>query len=130
MANQRPVSEREYNFSKLAIGFALLMIGVGVCSYMVNRDPADRSVQSEANNIAAYQRMNINLGDCYRWLIQYDDAKQGYLSSGYDDQSASQLAVDYLKRGYTSAEYGAILQRCGVLWGQATEDEKRQAMRQ
>ena len=119
----------EYNFSKIAIVCILLAVGIGVCSWMVSGDPADRSAQSEANNIAVIERMDINLGDCYRWLLQFDDSKQGYVASGYDDQAASQLAVDHLKRDHTYWEYNAILTRCSVLWGQATEDQKMEAIR-
>ncbi len=123
------VSDREFNFNKWAIGFLLILAFIGVCSWRVDQSSGNRSAQSEANNIAAYQRMNINLGDCYRWLIQFDDRKQALVAQGHGQSSAETVAIDALRRNHTFAEYRAILQRCGVLWGQATEEEKRQAMR-
>ena len=73
--------------------------------------------------------MNINLGDCYRWLLQFDDSKQVYESYGYDDATAQRMAIDNIRRDHTFAEYGAILQRCGTLWELSTEQEKLEAMR-
>ncbi len=110
-------------------GFLLLLVVVAVCSWRINSGSENRSAQAEANNIAAYQRMNINLEDCYRWLVQFDDRKQALVAQGHGQSSAEAVAIDALLRNHTFAEYRAILQRCGVLWGQATEEEKRQAMR-
>ena len=99
-----------------------------MCSWRVNSGSENRSSQAEADNIAAYQRMNINLGDCYRWLIQFDDRKETLVAQGHGQSSAEAVAIDDNKRNYTFGEYRAILQRCGVLWGQATEEEKLRAM--
>ena len=111
-------------------GLLLFLAVVAVCSWRINSGSENRSAQDEANNIVAYQRMNINLGDCYRWMVQYDDSKQVYASHGYADGSAERMAIDDNKRDHTFGEYRAILQRCGVLWGQATEQEKLRAMQE
>ena len=111
-------------------GFVLLLVVIAVCSWRVSSAPEDRSVQQEANNIAAYQRMDINLGDCYRWLLRFDDRKRALIAQGHGESSAEAVAIDDQRRDYTYAEYRAILQRCGVLWGQATEDQKVNAMRE
>ena len=71
--------------------------------------------------MAAYQRMNIAQGDCYRRLVQFDDQKQALIAQGHCRSSAEAVAIAETKRNYTYAEYRAILQRCGVLWGEATE---------
>ena len=105
------------------------MVFLGVCSWLVDGRSGDRSTQQEADNIAVYQRMNINLGDCYRWLVQFDDQKQVLIAQGHGQTSAEAVAIEDTKRNHTFAEYRAILQRCGVLWSEASEDEKRQAMR-
>ena len=112
----------------IAIGFALVLGVIAVCSWRVDQSPESRGAQQEANSIAVIERMDINLGDCYRWLIQFDDSKQVYSGHGYDDATAQRMAIDDIRRDHTFAEYRAILQRCGVLWGQATENEKLRAM--
>ena len=111
-------------------GLVLLLVVIAVCSWQAGDDPNQRSAQAEADNIAAYQRMNINLGDCYRWLVQFDDQKQVLIAQGHGQTSAEAVAIEENKRNYTFAEYRAILQRCGVLWSEASEDEKRQAIQQ
>ena len=111
-------------------GFVLLLAFVAVCSWMVDGGSDQRRPQSEANNIAVYQRMDIHLGDCYRWLVRFEDRKQALMAQGHGESSAEMVAIDDQRRDHTYAEYRAILQRCGVLWGQATEQEKMQAMRE
>ena len=125
-----PDSDRKTANKVIIGGLLLLLVVVAVCSWRIDGSSENRSAQAEANNIAAYQRMNINLGDCYRWMVQYDDSKQVYTSHGYADGSAERMAIDDNKRDHTFGEYRAILQRCGVLWGQATEEEKLRAMQE
>lgn len=125
-----PDSDRKTANKVIIGGFLLLLVVVAVCSWRINSGSENRSAQAEADNIAAYQRMNINLGDCYRWLVQFDDQKQALIAQGHGQSSAEAVAIEETKRNHTYAEYRAILQRCGVLWGQATEEEKLRAMRQ
>ena len=124
-----PDSDRKTANKVMIGGLLLLLAVVAVCSWRVNSGSENRSAQTEANNIAAYQRMNIDLGDCYRWLVQFDDQKQALIAQGHGRSSAEAVAIAETKRNYTYAEYRAILQRCGVLWGEATEEEKLRAMR-
>ena len=125
-----PDSDRKTANKVIIGGFLLLLAVVAVCSWRIGGSSENRSAQAEVDNIAAYQRMNIDLRDCYRWLVQYDDSRQVYASHGYADGTAERMAIEDNKRGYTFGEYRAILQRCGVLWGEATEQEKLRAMRQ
>ena len=124
--------------TKWKIGYVVLGIGlflfvgffVAVRNWYTGDTANERNARSEANNIAVYQRMNIPLKDCYRWIIQFDDRKQVLMNRGMTQSSAEAAAIDDVKRGYTFGEYRALLQRCAVLWEQATELEKIQAMRE
>ena len=125
-----PDSDRRTANKVMIGGLVLLLAVIAVCSWRASGAPEDRSAQGEANNIAVYQRMNIALKDCYRWLLQFDTSKQARLAQGHGQTSAEAVAIEDNRRDHTFAEYRAILQRCGVLWGQATEQEKMQAIRE
>ena len=124
------ITEWKIGYVMLGIGLFLFVGFVAVCNWYTGDTANERSARSAANNIAVYQRMDIPLKDCYRWIIQFDDRKQVLMNRGMTQSSAEAAAIDDVKRGYTFGEYRAILQRCAVLWGQATESEKIQAMRE
>ena len=128
-SNHDPERDKKRATRWMIVGAVGLLAFVAVCSYMVDGTPENRSVQQETNNLAVYQRMNINLGDCYRWLLRFDEQTQNLLAAGYHKARAEEISIEDQRRDHIYAEYRAILQRCGVLWGQATEQEKIKAMR-